>query len=150
MGFCATGIYPLNDTAIPESAFAHNYVTEEEPSTSILAVEFTNELSFTSAADVASCGRSVDNFDTVMVAGTSNPATDHDLADMLSTDFGIKESPLNDNQQYLCDNSVTVSPEVSFSELMATSKVTKRKIICKKSLSYKAQALSKELFLMKD
>ena len=65
---------------------------------------------------------------------------------MSSTDFGIEESLLNDNQQHLSDNSVIVSPKVSFSELVATPKVTKRKTIRKKSFTYKAQVLSKKLF----
>ena len=84
-----------------------------------------------------------------MVAGVSNPATAQDVADMLSIDFGVEESPFNDNQEPLSDNSVIVSPKVNFSKLMVTSKVTKRKIIRKKSLTYKAQVLSKELFFDK-
>ena len=173
-GFCTTGIYPFNPAAIPEAAFAPSLVTEEKPSTSILAVESANEDFFTSAADVASAdsksvddsnavmvpgtsnleytsnSRKVDISDAVMVAGVSNPATAQDVVDMLSIDLGVEESPLNDNQQLLSDNSVIVSPKVSFSELMVTPKVTKRKIIRKKSLTYMAQVLSKELFLTKD
>ena len=169
-GFCATGIYPFNPAAIPEAAFAPSLVTEEKPSTSILAVESAKEDFFTSAAGVASAdsenvddsdavmvagtsnleytsdSRSVDISNAVMVAGVSNPATAQDVADMLSINFGVEESPLNDNQQPLSDNSVIVSPKVSFSELMVTPKVTKRKIIRKKSLTSKAQVLSKELF----
>ena len=169
-GFRATGIYPFNPAAIPEAAFAPSLVTEEKPSTSILAVESAKEDFFTSAAGVASAdsenvddsdavmvagtsnleytsdSRSVDISNAVMVAGVSNPATAQDVADMLSIDFGVEESPLNDNQQPLSDNSVIVSPKVSFLELMVTPKVTKRKIIRKKSLTHKAQVLSKELF----
>ena len=77
--------------------------------------------------------KSVNNFNAVMVAGITNSATAQDVADMLSMDFGIEKSVLNDNQQHLCDNSVIVSLEVSFLELMATPKVTKRKNIRKKS-----------------
>ena len=100
----------------------------------------------TSNLEYTSDSRSVDISNAVMVAGVSNPATAQDVADMLSIDFGVEESPLNDNQQPLSDNSVIVSPKVSFSELMVTPKVTKRKIIRKKSLTYNAQVLSKELF----
>ena len=120
-GFCATGIYPFDPDAIPEVAFAPSLVTEEEPSICIVAVQTANEHSSTRTAAVTSVdSRSVDNFDAVMVAETSNPEftsvdsisvgnsdavmvaaastptpqNAQDLADLLTTNLGVEEPPL--------------------------------------------------------